>query len=140
MKSYPLILILNYNFPKMKKQFLLLLIFTATISFAQNNKQNIRGEIIDKLSQVPIPGAIVIIVNDSLNKAVQTDVNGNYLITDVSPKRYTVKASFVGYKDIFIPNVVVSSGKETILDITMEEDLKMLNEVIVKSNDKDKTD
>ena len=123
----------------MKKQFLLLLIFTATISFAQNNKQNIRGAIIDKLSQVPIPGAIVLIVNDSLNKAVQTDVNGNYLITDVSPKRYTVKASFVGYKDIFIPNVVVSSGKETILDITMEEDLKMLNEVIVKSNDKDKT-
>jgi hypothetical protein len=123
----------------MKKQFLLLLIFTATISFAQNNKQNIRGAIIDKLSQVPIPGAIVLIVNDSLNKAVQTDVNGNYLITDVSPKRYTIKASFVGYKDIFIPNVVVSSGKETILDITMEEDLKMLNEVIVKSNDKDKT-
>lgn len=123
----------------MKKQLLLLLIFTVTFSFAQNNKQNIRGLIIDKLSQVPIPGAVVLIVNDSLNKAVQTDVTGNYVITDVSPKRYTIKASFVGYKDILIPNVVVSSGKETIIDITMEEDLKMLNEVIVKSNDKDKT-
>ena len=123
----------------MKKTFLLLIILIANISFAQNNKQNIRGVLIDKLSQVPIPGAIVVIVNDSLNKAVQTDVNGNYLIMGISPKRYTIKASFVGYKDIFIPNVLVSSGKETILDITMEEDLKMLNEVVVKANDKDKT-
>ena len=123
----------------MKKRFLLLIVLIANSAFAQNNKQNIRGVLIDKLSQVPIPGAVILILNDSLNKATQTDVNGNYVITDVSPKRYTIKASFVGYKDIFIPNVVVSSGKETILDITMEEDLKMLNEVIVKSNDKDKT-
>jgi hypothetical protein len=123
----------------MKKRFLLLIVLIANCVFAQNNKQNIRGVLIDKLSQVPIPGAVILIVNDSLNKAAQTDVNGNYVITDVSPKRYTIKASFVGYKDIFIPNVVVSSGKETMLDITMEEDLKMLNEVIVKSNDKDKT-
>ena len=123
----------------MKNHVLLLVFLIANIAFAQNNKQNIRGMIIDKLSQVPIPGAVVVIINDSLNKVTQTDVNGNYVITEVSPKRYIIKASFVGYKDIFIPNVLVSSGKETILDITMEEDLKMLNEVVVNSNDKDKT-
>ena len=87
----------------MKNFFLLLIILIANISFAQNNKQNIRGVLIDKLSQVPIPGAVILILNDSLNKATQTDVNGNYVITDVSPKRYTIKASFVGYKVVFIP-------------------------------------
>ena len=123
----------------MKNHVLLLVFLIVNIVFAQNNKQNIRGMIIDKLSQAPIPGAIIVIINDSLNKVAQTDVNGNYVITDVSPERYIIKTSFVGYKDIFIPNVLVSSGKETILDITMEEDLKMLNEVVVISNDKDKT-
>lgn len=123
----------------MKKIFLLLIILQINLSFAQNNRQNIRGVLIDKLSQVPIPGAVILIVNDSLNKATQTDENGNYVLVNISPNRYTIKASFFGYKVVFIPNVLVSSGKETILDITMEEDLKMLDEVVVKVNDKNKT-
>ena len=40
------------------KKFLLLL-FLSTASFAQNNKQNIRGTVIDKLSQTTIIGATV---------------------------------------------------------------------------------
>ena len=123
----------------MKKIFLLLIILQINLSLAQNNRQNIRGVLIDKLSQVPIPGAVILIVNDSLNKATQTDENGNYVLVNISPNRYTIKASFFGYKVVFIPNVLVSSGKETILDITMEEDLKMLDEVVVKVNDKNKT-
>jgi hypothetical protein len=48
----------------------LLLIFSllfANLSFAQNNKQNIRGNILDKFSQSPIIGASVQIVNNAFN-------------------------------------------------------------------------
>jgi len=109
------------------------------ILIAQNNKQNIRGIIIDKLSQTPLIGANVQIVNKEGKKGTATDINGKYLLSDVSPDRYEIKISYIGYKGLIVPNVVVTSGKETILDITMEEDPLLLNEVIITANDKDKT-
>ena len=108
----------------------LLLIFSllfANLSFAQNNKQNIRGNILDKFSQSPIIGASVQIVNNAFNKGTHTDASGHFVLTGLTPSRYEIKISFVGYKNVLIPNVVVTSGKEVILDVTMEEDLRLLN-------------
>lgn len=108
------------------------------LSFAQNNKQNIRGTVVDKLSQSTIIGASVQIFNKTENKGAATDENGNYVLSDLSPDRYEIKVSYIGYKDVFMPNVVVTSGKEVILDISMEEDLKLMNEVVVKAYSKNK--
>ena len=122
----------------MKKYLFIISIFIVQLSFAQNNKQNIRGVITDKLSQVTLPGATVLIINKTDNKGASADAKGNYVLTDISPERYEIKVSFVGYKDVVIPNVIVVSGKETILDITMEENLRQLNEVVVTANAKDR--
>jgi CarboxypepD_reg-like domain/TonB-dependent Receptor Plug Domain len=123
----------------MKKCLWLMLIFTPLLSFAQNNKQNIRGTIIDKLSQSTLIGATVQIINNSENKGTLTDENGNFVLPNLAPDRYEIKVSYLGYKDVFVPNVVVTSGKEVILDISMEEDLKLLNEIVVKAYSKNKT-
>ncbi len=123
----------------MKKYFLFLFLLFTQLSFAQNNKQNIRGVVTDKLSQTTIPGAIVQIINDTINKGTATDINGNYVLTDLSPDRYDIKVSFMGYKEVVIPNVIVTSGKETILDITLEETVINLNEIVINGNPKDKT-
>ena len=106
----------------------------SAISFAQNNKQNIRGIVLDKLSQTPIIGATIVVQN--LTKQTQTDNSGNYLLTDMAPDRYEIKVSFSGYKEVIIPNVIVTSGKEVILDITMEDEFNKLNEVVVKASNK----
>lgn len=116
--------------------FIVSLLF-ANLSFAQNNKQNIRGTITDKLSQSPIIGATVQILTEKTG--AQTDVNGHYVLSNIAPNRYEIKVSFIGYKDVVIPNVVVTSGKEVILDVTMEEDLRLLNEVVVKASNKANT-
>ena len=123
----------------MKKYFLFLFLLFTQLSFAQNNKQNIRGVVTDKLSQTTIPGAIVQIINDTINTGTATDINGNYVLTDLSPDRYDIKVSFMGYKEVVIPNVIVTSGKETILDITLEETVINLNEIVINGNPKDKT-
>lgn len=106
----------------------------SAISFAQNNKQNIRGVVLDKLSQTPIIGATIAVQNST--KQTQTDNSGNYLLTDMAPDRYEIKVSFSGYKEVIIPNVIVTSGKEVILDITMEDEFNKLNEVVVKASNK----
>jgi hypothetical protein len=121
----------------MKKIILLLSLFISMVSFAQNNKQNIRGVVVDKLSQTTLPGATVQIVNSTDNKGTIADVQGNYVLADLSPDRYELKISFIGYKDVYVPNVIVTSGKETILDVSMEEDLKYLQEVVVSANKAD---
>ena len=123
----------------MKRYFLLISLFIALSSFAQNNKQKIRGVIIDKLSQTTLPGATVQIMNEAEKRGAVTNEKGTYVISDVLPGRYELKISYVGYKNVFASSVVVTSGKETILDIAMEEDIKSLNEVVITANSKDKT-
>ncbi|MCX6250015.1 MAG: TonB-dependent receptor [Bacteroidetes bacterium] len=123
----------------MKKYLFIISLFLTQISFAQNNRQKIRGVIIDKLSQTTLPGATVQIMNKDEKRGAVTNEKGAYVIPGVLPGRYELKISFVGYKDVVVSSVVVTSGKETILDIAMEEEIKSLNEIVVTANSKDKT-
>lgn len=117
--------------------FFLWLIIIPTYSFAQKNTQNIRGIIIDKFSQTPLIGVTIQI--QSLQKGTTTDILGKYTLSNIPPDRYEIKISYIGYKTITVPNVVVTSGKEYILDVTMEEEFTKLNEVVVKSINKSGT-
>lgn len=119
----------------MRKHILILLISVAT--FAQNNKQNIRGIVTDKLSQTALIGATIKISNSEIETV--TDEKGNYILTEITPDRYDIKISFEGYKEVIIPNVIVTSGKEVILEIALEEEYKKLDEIIIKSSNKSAT-
>ena len=118
----------------MKHYYTIVLTFIATLTFAQNNKQNIRGLIIDKLTQSPIQGAAIYISNSK--KTIKSDSIGNYTFSELNPGRYDLKITYSGYKESYISNVMVTSGKETILDIGLEEDYKNLKDVLVKSSNK----
>ncbi len=120
----------------MKKYLFIITLFITHLTFAQNNKQNIRGVVTDKLSQTTLPGATVQIMNKEANKGTVTDAKGNYVLPDIAPDRYEIKVSYIGYKDVFASNVVVTSGKEVVLDIAMEENFKLLNEVVITANRK----
>jgi hypothetical protein len=107
----------------MKKYLWLIFLCITQLTFAQNNKQKIRGVITDKISQTTFPGAAVQIINRADRKGTTSDDKGNFTLSDLSPDRYELKISYLGYKDMLVPNVVVTSGKETILDIEMEENV-----------------
>lgn len=116
---------------------LILFFLLPSLCFSQNNTQTIRGTIVDKHSQAPLVGASVQIV--SLQVGAQTDSLGNYSLQNIPPDRYEVKVSYFGYKTAILPNVVVTSGKEIILDVTLEEELKQLAEITVKGSNKSGT-
>lgn len=115
-------------------RFLFLLVMIPAISFTQNNTQNIRGNIADKLSQNPLIGVTIQI--PSLQMKVNSDSLGNYVLANIPPDRYEIKITFPGYKTITMPNVVVTSGKEVILDIALEEEYEQLGEVTVNATNK----
>lgn len=122
----------------MKKWLWFVLFFAPFFSFAQNNRQNIRGTIKDKLSQSSIIGASVQIVGQA-EKGAASDENGHFILANLAPDRYEIKVSYVGYKDLVVPNVVLSSGKEVVLELALEEDLTLLAEVVVRAYGKNKT-
>lgn len=113
--------------------FLLWLCFQLTSLHvsSQTVTQTIRGTVIDKISQSPLPGAVVVLVNSNPLNGSGTDENGKFKLSDVPIGKQTLKISFIGYKEVIMQNLSVNAGKELILTVTMEEDLKTMDEVVV---------
>ncbi len=124
----------------MKQLFNVILLLFVTIQvMASDNTQKIRGTVTDKQSQSVVIGATIVIVNGDANQGARTNKKGQFEIDQVKPGRYELKVTYMGYKEVTIPNVVVSSGKETILEISMEENVKSLKGTTVKANLKNRT-
>lgn len=120
------------------KQILLfstLLLLTQSL-FAQVKTQTIKGTVTDKQSLQTIPGVLVQITESNPTKMTRTDVNGNFKLEGITPGRYSLKFNYSGYKEVFISNVIVSAGKETVIDIPLEESITELNAVTVNAKKK----
>lgn len=111
----------------------LLLILLAGSVHAQQLTQNIRGTVVDKISQSPMPGAVVVLLGSTPLKGTATDINGQFTLKDVPVGRQSIKVTFMGYKEAIIPNIAVNSGKEIVLNIQLEEQIVQANEAVVKA-------
>lgn len=111
---------------------------TLPTVWAQVPTQTIRGTIIDHVSQSTLPGANVYVLNTVPLLGATSDVDGFFKIENVPVGTYNIKASFVGYKEVIISGVVVISGKEKVLLITLEEDITKMEDLVVEANQKDR--
>ncbi len=111
----------------------LLLVLLAGSVHAQQLTQNIRGTVVDKISQSPMPGAVVVLLGSTPLKGTATDLNGQFSLKDVPVGRQSIKVTFMGYKEAIIPNIAVNSGKEVVLTIQLEEQIVQANEAVVKA-------
>jgi hypothetical protein len=101
------------------------------ISNAQNLTQTIRGKIVDEDSKSPLIGANVIILGTNPLRGAITDIQGNYRFDNVSLGRVDIQLRYIGYEEKTISNVLVSSGKEVILDLELKETVIKMEEVVV---------
>lgn len=114
-----------------RKPFLITLSILSLTIKAQNYTQTIRGTVIDKVSQTPIPGAVIQIVNENPVKVSSSDASGNFQLTNVSIGKKTIHVTYLGYKSTTLQNISLNSGKELVLNIQMEEDITKMDEVEV---------
>jgi hypothetical protein len=114
---------------------LLLLLTIINQATAQNISQTIKGRVTDKQSQSPLIGATVKVSNTSLGAVTNED--GYFKIENVSVGRVTIEVSYLGYKPVILSNVDLSSGKELVLEIELEENVIEAKEVVVNAS-KDK--
>ena len=100
----------------MKTVYILILSIISFACNAQDLTQTIRGVVLDKQTQSPLPGAIIAIYNTNPMVATTTDENGKFRLENVPLGRKQLKISLLSYKEKS-QTVVLSSGKETVLNI-----------------------
>ena len=100
--------------------------------------QTIRGTVIDDQTKTTLPGANIIVVNSNPLIGTVSDANGNFALEKVPVGRHDLMASYMGYKTISIPNLIITSAKEFVVEIKLEEEINTIEEVkVIAHNKKD---
>ncbi len=99
-----------------------ILFIVSSVLFAQSS---ISGTVKDNLGY-PLTGVNILIQNSS--KGTLTDFDGKFTIDNIEDGDYNVEFSYVGYKKQVI---AVSISGNFILDVTLQEDLMALDQVVI---------
>lgn len=116
---------------------ILLLFLTVLTVSSQAIAQtfNVTGSVIDSRDNQTLVGVTVVIFKpgDTVNKlGTATDIDGNFIIGNVEPGAYTLRASYIGY-DNATRTVNVLSGDLATGNISMKASETALKNVLVES-------
>ncbi len=106
--------------------------------YSQTMTQTIRGIIVDADSKSPIEQVGVKVLNLDTNIYSVSDEHGKFRLVKVPVGRHSIKFSFIGYEDVLLQNIIVTTGKEVVLNVEMREKLLIGKEVEIVA-EKDKT-
>ncbi|MCO5259502.1 MAG: carboxypeptidase-like regulatory domain-containing protein [Crocinitomicaceae bacterium] len=106
-----------------------ILIFICVIysSLVFSQKGIISGKIIDYHTKEPLIGAVARIENSSLGAV--TDIEGDFLISEVKEGQYSLSFSYFSYKTKTIFDVVVKSEDTTFIEVTLEVEITTIEEI-----------
>jgi len=139
LKAYPIKIIVSKTFSEavclmrqilllhmlMRTLLFLLVLFTSS-TFAQNTG-SIQGTVKDKNTQETLVGATIQLEKTTLG--VNTDIDGNFKLSNIPVGSYAVKASLVGYKPLTKFNINITSGNAIVLSFELESSSTDLKEV-----------
>lgn len=120
--------------------FLVVSLLSSLSSKAADLHQTIRGGITDQDSKNPVIGANIIVINSDPLLGSSTDAKGEFRIEKVQVGRVSLKITCIGYEEKIIPNLLISSAKEFILNIDMAESMVKMDELIVLANQQNKNE
>ncbi len=103
----------------------------CAVGAAPVSDANIGGHVIDAETGEHIPYYLIKIEGTRL--ATMTDASGHYIFRDLKPSKYTLEASFTGYKTKKL-TTEVAAGRTVELNFDVEPDAFMLDQVVVTSS------
>lgn len=113
--------------------FLFVFIFVAlNLSAQQSYNCTLSGKVSDKDSKVPLPGVTVIVSDKTFTDAVSTDVNGDFKFSNLKPGRVNIKCTMIGFEEVTVPEVLLTTGKQTIINVSIQEKVNEMKEVVIK--------
>jgi hypothetical protein len=115
--------------------FILLLAFLPNILFSQRIlRSTIRGSVTDRSTQSPLAGATILLLNSDPLIGTTADFEGNFKLPNIPIGKRQLKVTFVGYLPFITDVINVSSGKESIVVISMEETMITGAEVEIRGD------
>ena len=99
----------------------ILLLHLRTEAQSTQLTQTIRGKVTDVQNGLPIAGATLILLPEQNNRATFSDADGLYRFDNLPIGRYELVVKLMGYQETSIPNIVIGTGKEAIVDIQLTE-------------------
>ncbi len=114
---------------KIFRPLIISLSFLALSALLQAGNGKISGKVSDAKSGDALPGVNVYIEGLSLGAA--TDIEGEYVILNIPPGDYTLRASYIGYKSFRIEHLRVSTDQTTTQNFSLQEAVLEGEEVTV---------
>lgn len=110
----------------MIKKIYLLTLFSFFYVSAAHAQAGLKGKVLDKGNNEPIPFANVVVeLNGSQVAGGTTDFDGNYFIKPLAPGKYDVKATYVGYQPVVVGGVIIKGEQIQFLDIRMSQGIEL---------------
>ena len=107
----------------------ILAMFYSAFAHGQTEQYSFTGNITDRSTGAPVPGASVFIDNTSYGGV--TDFDGKYSFrASLAPGEYFLATSYLGYSTQRT-SISLGTGTDINTDITLQEDLLSLDEVVV---------
>lgn len=106
--------------------------FLLSLNVFAQYTQSIKGIITDKETKVPLIGVSIAVIDIDPHIGTVTEEQGSFVLKEVPVGKHTLQVSYIGYNSITIPGVLVTSAKEVLLDIDMEESATKLDEIVIK--------
>ena len=108
----------------------IILAFSTTV---MGQYWTVKGAILDSAQQEPLLSATVVLMNlsDSSKRAVATNEQGQFRITNVLNNQYLLTVSYVGF-NTYQKLITVQDATVKLGDIFLGENIKELNEVVVE--------
>lgn len=93
--------------------------------------QVIRGRVIDADTKLPLIGATVLVAESNPPLGAISDIDGSFRINKVPVGRVNLQLSYIGFESKIVPNVLVNSAKETVVDLELRESVTRMEEIVV---------
>ncbi len=119
--------------------FLIVPIASSFCQISDNLYQTIRGTVLDEDTQSPLTGVHIVILSSKPQLGTVTDVRGEFKITQVPIGRQSLGFSYLGYEDKIIRNLLVISGKESVLEVSMSESVVQMQMVTITTESGNKS-
>ncbi len=95
--------------------------------------QTVKGNIFDIETNIPLIGATITLLETNPLKGAVTDLDGNFKIEKVPVGRCNIQISYVGYQPTIVSEVLITSGKEVIINNGLKQSQVQMKEVTVKA-------
>jgi len=117
---------------------LFLLVLLCLNLNGQSLTGKIYGTVIDKQSQISLPGVNVKVYVQNKTVGTIADENGRFLLGNIPVGRVTIEFSLIGYESTLLQNVILSSAKELSLTIELPEKVEKIDEIVIHARSKEK--